>query len=487
MDQGDVRAERAAIDRAIDGATVCDLYARNAAHHAQQPALIWRDAGGSWHDSSWRAHREEIADVAVGLADLAVEPGDVVAIMAGNHLQHRVAEGAVLHAGAAVVSLDTGLAPERIAAIAADCGVKVAILDGLEVLARWDDLRAELPRLAQVVLLEEGHDHRYLDWASTWDELVRRGRRRRAAAPNAFDARWAEVRPDDAATILYPSAVPGPPRGATLTHRAVRWLLESARRALEPRTGGTGVSLQSPAHLRERIWNHYPALRDARATVLHPDATAVREALVIARPNAVVGAPGVWQDLLTGVDATIATEPDPRRRRLAARSIAVGREVAGLRREGLRMPPSLRVRHAVLDRVAGSPLRSALGLERCELLLSGPERTPVDVLAHLEGLGLPITEVFGTPATAGAISASTPGRQRSGTVGRPLPGVEVRRAADGEVLVRGGHVMAGYWGDAGATAEVLDRDGWLRTGHAGGIDHDGFLRITRRRRTTRDA
>jgi long-chain acyl-CoA synthetase len=402
--------------------------------------------------------------------------------MAGNRPEHLIADGGALHAAATPVSLYSTLAPEQIRHVAGDCGAKVAILDGPDVLARWEEVRPELGDLEHVILLDGGEDHRHLDWVSTWDDLLLLGRRRREADPDAFDARWAQVRPEDPATLIYTSGTTGPPKGVTLTHRNVRWMLESARRAFDVDLGATGISYLPLAHVAERMFSHYQALRNALDITFVAEVSRALEGVQRSRPAMFLAVPRVWEKMQAGLIAGIDAEPDARKRDLARKAVAAGREAVRLEREGRPVPLALRLRRAALDRLVLSKVRAKLGLDRCQVALCGAAPVSLDVLEFFAAIGLPINEVYGMTETTSATNANTPGRMRMGTVGPAMPGVEVRLDADGEVLVRGGNVMAGYWGNPEATREAIDADGWLRTGDLGAIDGDGFLSIVGRKK-----
>jgi long-chain acyl-CoA synthetase len=477
-----VLAERAEIDRAVDGQTLCDLYSRNAAQYGDWPALSWQADDGAWRSTTWREYRELCADVAVGLADLGVEHGDFVAIMAGNRPEHVVADGGALHAAATPVSLYMTLASEQIAHVAGNCGAKVAILENRDVIKRWEDLRGQLPALEHVVLIDDAEDFAHLDWVSSWSDLLARGRRGRAQDPDAFDARWAKVRPEDPATLIYTSGTTGPPKGVTITHRNVRWMLESARRAFPLEMGSTGISYLPLAHVAERMFSHWMGLRNATSVFFVNEISKALEGVQAARPAAFVAVPRVWEKMQAGLLAGIENEPDERRRALAQRAIALGRDKAGRERDGRPVPLATRLQHAVLDKLVLAKIRTRIGLDRCDIALSGAAPISMDVLEFFAALGLPIHEVYGMTETTSATHANTPGHLRMGTVGRPLPGVEVRIAEDGEVCVRGGNVMAGYWDEPEATAETIDGDGWLHTGDLGRVDAEGYLTIVGRKK-----
>jgi long-chain acyl-CoA synthetase len=477
-----VRSERAAIDREVEGKTLCDLYSRNAAHYGEWPALSWRDDGGTWRALTWSAYREQAADVAMGLADLGVAHNDFVAVMMGNRPEHLVADGGALHAAATPVSFYFSLASEQIAYVAANCGAKVAILENRDVLKRWEEIRGDIPTLEKVVLVEDAQDFTHLDWVISWDELVQRGRQRRAADPVAFDASWAQVRPEDPATLIYTSGTTGPPKGVMITHRNVLWMIASVRRAIELDMGLTTISYLPLAHVAERMFSHYVGLSYASSVFFAPEVAKAIEVVQEARPQVFLAVPRVWEKMQAGLLAGIDAEPDERKRGLARKAIAVGREAFRHELAGTSPPLASRLQRTVLDKLVLSKVRAKIGLDRCEFAISGAAPISLDTLEFFYAIGLPVHEVFGMTETTAATNGNVPGRTRFGTVGAPFPGVEVVLAGDGEVLMRGGNIMAGYWSAPEATAEAIDADGWMHSGDLGAIDADGFLRIIGRKK-----
>jgi long-chain acyl-CoA synthetase len=199
------------------------------------------------------------------------------------------------------------------------------------------------------------------------------------------------------------------------------------------------------------------------------------------RPIVAGGVPRVWEKLWAGLTAKLDAEP-PRRRRLADAAIAAGRQVVRRRQRGQAVPLALRARHALLDRLVLAKLRAAMGLDRCRYLISGAAPLAVDLAESLAALGLPVVEIWGLTEATGVATGNPPDGIRIGTVGPPLAGVELKLAADGEVLVRGPITTPSYLGQPEATGELLDADGWLHSGDVGALDDAGYLRIIDRKK-----
>jgi long-chain acyl-CoA synthetase len=479
----DATATRAAIDAAIDGRTLCDVLLRNAREHGDQPALAWKEADG-WQRLSWAGYRQAVAEVAMGLATLGVGRGDFVALMLRNRPEHLIADLAVVHLGATPVSLYNTLVPEQVGYITTHCEAKLAIVEDLGFLERFEKVREQLPALRRVVLVEDADAVAGQDQVVSLERLRAAGRDAPAADRDAFEAAWRRAQPDDPATLIYTSGTTGPPKGVVITHRNALWTAASVERTWPmPIAPGTPYLSYLPlAHSYERLCGHYACLWSAQQVHFCPDILRVMEYLPEVRPVSFVAVPRLWEKAHAGITAAIAAEPDERRRRLVARALTVGREAVRLEQAGKPVPAALRLQRMLFDRLVFSRIRSRIGLDRCRLAVSGAAPIAEEVLEFFLAVGLPIVEGYGLSENTAGATVNPVGRTRVGTVGLPLPGVEVRLDDDGEILIRGGNVTAGYYKEPEKTAETFDADGWLHTGDVGSVDDDGFIRVVDRKK-----
>jgi len=491
--QASAATERAAIDAEVSGKTLCDLLLRNAETYGDQPALSWNadgDGDGGWQHLTWRGYRDRVAEAAMGLAALGVGRGDFVAIMTRNRPEHLIADLAALHLGAVPVSFYNTLAPEQIAYIAAHCEAKVAVLDGRQFMERWEKVKDDLPNLTHAVLLEDAADFADYGWVRSWDVLLEGGRAALASADGRarFDAAWRQVTPDDLVTVMYTSGTTGPPKGVMTTHynalwtaaAVERWTRESNRAAWEP--GATYLSYLPLAHSLERLSGHYAAQWRATSVWFCPEVLRVVEYLPQVRPATFVAVPRLWEKAQAGITAALAAEPNPRRRRIAEQAIASGRQAVRLFQAGKPMPLGLRLRRALFERLVFSKIRHRMGLDRCLVAFSGAAPLAEDVLEFFLAIGIPLREGYGLTESTAPASLNLPERVKVGTVGPALPGVEMRVADDGELLIRGGNVAKGYYKDPEQTAATFGPDGWLHTGDVAEVDEDGFIRIVDRKK-----
>jgi long-chain acyl-CoA synthetase len=334
-----------------------------------------------------------------------------------------------------------------------------------------------------VILVEDADDFSGGDWVMSWEEAVESGRANLATSRDLFEETWKKVEPQDPATLIYTSGTTGPPKGVVLTHYNVLWTAASAKMLIpEWVPGSKCVSYLPLAHGAERTISHYLGMWVAGWTHFCPEVLQIFEYVPEVRPYAFLGVPRVWEKLQAGIMAKVAAEPNAVKRGIAMNAIEAGREAVSLETEGRPIPLALKLRRALADRLVLSKIRHTIGLDKCDVPLTGAAPITVDTLEFFAGIGLPLTEVYGmTEITAPAIT-NRPGEARIGTVGRPLPGVEIKLLDDGELLMRAGNVSPGYYKEPEKTAETFDEEGWLHSGDIATVDDEGFVRIVDRKK-----
>jgi long-chain acyl-CoA synthetase len=478
----DVIADRHEIDAAIAGRTVPHAFAETVAAQGDNPAYsdkIGLEPGAKgWRTLSWRELRETSLDVAAALVDLGVQPGDRVAIMGTNRIEHVVADLAALHAGAVPMSIYNTLSPSQVAYVAGHAEPSVVVLEGADQVARWS--KALASGTTQVVVMDADA---VTEGALTWEQLLERGRATRVQHQAEIDQRWQAIDPEQPVTILYTSGTTGSPKGVVITHRNVLFEVESSTRTARLEDAdNVGVSYLPYAHIAERVLGIYVPVVQGAPLHLIGDPAQLVGALGEVRPTRFFGVPRVWEKIQTGIGGLLAMETDETKKKAVADAMAVGLEYVESRQFSCTTSPELQARFEAADAAVLTPMKSMLGLDRVTWAGSASAPMPLETVRFFAGLGFSIFDIYGMTETSGSVTACGPDQFRLGTVGKAQPGIEMSIAEDGEILTRSPVNTVGYHQNPEATAELIDGDGWVHTGDIGEIDEDGFLKVVDRKK-----
>jgi long-chain acyl-CoA synthetase len=386
-----------------------------------------------------------------------------------------------MHAGATAVTLYSTLASPQVAYIAGHCEAKVAVLENLEYMKRWEAARPQLPNLEYVVLIEGAENYETVDWVLSWEDLAERGRELLAANSAAVDERAAQVQPDDIATLIYTSGTTGTPKGVVITHRNVLWTVESTERTIKLPQHPRLVSFLPLAHIAERAASHYLGMWYVGEVWYCPELTEVLEYVQEAKPTLFVAAPRVYERFQAGLLARLEGE-EGLKKTLAMGAIKTGQAVVRLRQEGKPVPVLTGLKHRLLERIVLAKILEGLGMGEVFIAVSTAAPIASELLEFFQGIGLPLYELWGMSELTGPGTMNVPGANKIGTVGRAFAGTEVKLADDGELMMRGGNVTAGYFKMPAETAETFLPDGWMVTGDIAEIDRDGFVSIVDRKK-----
>jgi long-chain acyl-CoA synthetase len=476
-----VLEQRAAIEQEAAGRTVCDLLQSAAEQWGERPAYSDRDAG-PWQSVTWAQTREQALRLAAAFIALGLQPGEKVALMLPNRLEHALADLGALHAGGVPVTFYPTLAPDQVAYMAANCDARIAVLDGAAELGRWQPVLAQLPGLKHVIVREPGAcpaGEPYLSWS----DFAALGAARQGGLADEVTARVAAIQPGDPTTLLYTSGTTGTPKGVIVTHASVIYELLATAATGNVRLHTRWVSYLPLAHIAERMFTLYGAVFNGwHVYFCHDASTGLVATVGEVKPTAFFGVPRVWEKIQAGIQALLAAETDEGNKAAVASAMATGLRYVQSCQYGHKTPPELAEAFAAAEAAVLAPIRSLLGMADVEIAISAAAPLPPDVGQFFAGLGVRILDVYGMTETAGAFTVNSLAAFRLGTVGRPVPGSEVRIAQDGEILTRGPLNTPGYLSLPEQTAELLDADGWLHTGDIGAVDEDGFLSVVDRKK-----
>jgi long-chain acyl-CoA synthetase len=426
------------------------------------------DGPSRWRDVTAGQFRDEVTALAKGLIAAGVSPGDRVALMSRTRYEWTLVDYAIWAAGAVTVPIYETSSAEQVEWILTDSGASAAFA---ETQAHADTIRQAGVAAVQNVWLIEGPDGTVAgpDGASVTDEQLEQHRTARKAA--------------DLATIIYTSGTTGRPKGCEITHGN---LLSDVRNAVEGslvevfEIAGSSTLLFLPlAHSFARIIQ--VGCLESGAILGHwPDTRTLAKALPEFRPTFLLAVPRVFEKVYnTAVQQASASKAKSRIFDAAAATAVAWSQAASS--DGAAPGQALRLRHALFDRLVYAKLRAAVGGKVAYAVSGG---APLgERLGHFfRGAGITILEGYGLTETSAAATVNRPSRNKIGTVGPPLPGVAIKIADDGEILLRGPNVFPGYWHNDAATAEVLDPEGWFGTGDVGSLDEEGFLQVTGRKK-----
>ncbi|MDR7475189.1 MAG: AMP-binding protein [Armatimonadota bacterium] len=446
-----------------------------------QQAALRRKRLGLWESVTWQEYAEQVRLVAHGLMALGVVPGERVGLVGENRPEWLFADLGIQSVGAWTTGIYTSSSPEQVHYILEHAGCRVFFVEGEEQLDKALEVRARLPALQQIVVMDPEGLRTFRDpQVLMWDEFLNLGRAHRAAHLGALQDRLAGIRADDVALLIYTSGTTGPPKGAMLTHRNILWTVEALAGALGFHPDDEVLSYLPLSHIAERMVSVLVPACHGYTVNFVENLDTVLDNLREVAPTILFAVPRIWEKLYSGVDLHMR-EADPLKRLAYRAAVAVGRRAAPYRQRGRPLPPGLRVLYGLSDLLVLHPLRRRLGLHRLRWALSGGAPVAPDILEYFWSLGVTVLQVYGQTEGSGPTTVHRTGDVRPETVGVPLPGVQVRLAEDGEILVRGGNVFVGYYKDPAATAATI-RDGWLYSGDVGVFDPDGHLRITDRKK-----
>jgi long-chain acyl-CoA synthetase len=465
---------------APDVATLADLPFHVMGRIAK-PLVLGRCREGGIDGLSAKEFFERVRDLSLGFRALGMEAGDRLAIVSESRPEWVLCDMAALTAGAVTVPIYPTLSASQARYILQDSGSKIAVVSTREQLDKVQQVRHLLPSLESVVVMDP-QVARGIASVLGLDEVTQRGHERMTAewgGGKAFKDDAKRVTPDQLATIIYTSGTTGDPKGVMLSHANLVSNMLAGASVLDVGQSDEALSFLPLSHSFERMVSFVYLFTGVSMIFAETMETIARD-IGLVRPTVLTGVPRVYEKLRARI-LEKGRAGSPIKARLFQWAVGVGQARAAAELRGKRPGALTAIQSRLADRLVFSKIRAGIG-GRLRFAVSGSAPLSPAVHEFFHGVGLPIVEGYGLTETAPILTVNPPAAPRVGTVGRAIPGVELRIASDGEILARGPNIMAGYYNKPDATAEILAGDGWLHTGDIGTIDDEGYLTITDRKK-----
>lgn len=454
--------------------TVGELFEGTVRTHGDRPALRWKQ-DGAWQTATWAEYGARARRVARALIALGVEPRRGVAIMSYNRPEWLLADLGAILAGAIPTGIYTTSAREQVIYIARHCEAAVVVVENAAYLELFESLRGDLPQLKAIVVMSGVASRGDV---LSWEDFEARGD---GVPESALAERLAAQRQDDPCTLIYTSGTTGPPKAVMISHGNVTFLAEVGGPTFAIGPSDRFLSYLPLSHIAEQCISVYMPMVGGSCAYFAESLEKLPENLREVRPTIFFGVPRVWEKFMGRAQARMAELKGTKKRLLDwARGVTLRYHQHLL--EGRALPVSLGAQYAAATRLVHAGLKARIGFDRCNIFITSAAPIGREVLDFFASVDIVLREVYGQSEVTGPTTVNTQRHTRLGTLGRPMPGVEVSIADDGEILARGQNICMGYYKEPQATAELIDSKGWLHSGDAGELDAEGYLRVTGRKK-----
>ena len=449
--------------------TLISMFEHSIQHYGDKPALAHKLKGDSYQDISYTELGESVAAFSKGLNTLGVVKNDRVAILSENRPEWAITDFGSLKTGALTVPMFSTLTAAQVSYILKDSGAKIICVSTEKQLEKVTAIRDELPGLEQTIIFDaiEGETPEGVIQFNAVCEL---------AGEDADHA----ASEDDLATIIYTSGTTGNPKGVMLTHANFISNVEACKSLIDVSEADVLLSFLPLSHVFERLGGHYvPLFSGAKIAYAESTFTVAQNMREVA-PTVMLSVPRLYETMHERILRAVQ-EGSSLKQKIFHWGVSVGSAVSSAIQQGKKPSAILGLQKSIADKLVFAKLKEATG-GRLRFFVSGGAALPQSIAEFFHAAGILILEGYGLTETSPVISLNYLEKWKFGTVGVPVPGIEVEIAEDGEILTRGPHVMKGYFNNDTATAEVIDEDGWFYTGDIGIIDEDGFIKITDRKK-----
>ena len=452
--------------------TLISMFEQSIQQHGSKPALAHKPKGGTYQDISYAKLGESVDAFSKGLNALGVQKDDRVAILSENRPEWAITDFGSLKVGAVTVPMFSTLTAAQVSYILNDSGAKIICASTEAQLKKVLSIRDDVPNLEHIILFDaiEGEIPegviQFEDVCGDPEETV--------------SGESSDTSEDDIATIIYTSGTTGNPKGVMLTHANFISNLQACKSLIDVSETDVLLSFLPLSHVFERLGGHYvPLFSGAKVAYAESTFTVARNMQEVS-PTVMLSVPRLYETMHDRVLSAVQAG-SPLKQKIFHWGVSVGSAVSSAIQQGKNPSALLQLKQGIADKLVFAKLKAATG-GRLRFFVSGGAALPQSIAEFFHAAGILILEGYGLTETSPVISMNHPAKWKFGTVGVPVPGVEVQIAEDGEILTRGPHVMKGYFNNEVETAEVIDADGWFYTGDIGLIDEDGFVKITDRKK-----
>ena len=451
-------------------------------------AVLQRDARvalrqkelGIWQEVTWREFGDHVRRIAMALAAHGFRPGDVASILANTRREWTYCDYGILCAGGVSSGVYPTDAASQVEYLCADSGSSILFVEDDEQLDKALQVRDRLPALKKIVVFDmEGlsgfDDPQVISLAAFEAEGAAYDR----ANPGEFDRRVDSRGVDDLAILVYTSGTTGRPKGAMISHRNLRWVMEHFPPEFDQSDQDDKMAFLPLCHIAERLFGQFLSLETGSRVNYVENPETVAENVREISPTIMLAVPRIWEKFYSAISIRIR-EASRMEQWAYTTAIGLGYRVADLRLAGRPVPAVLLLSYRVASFLALGNVRRAIGAHRCRFAVTGAAPISPELIRWYCALGVEMYEVWGMTETTGGGTANTPSARRLGSIGKAQPYNQMKLSPQGEILVKGDNVFMGYLNQPEKTRETIDPDGWLRTGDVGAVDEDGFFRITDR-------
>jgi long-chain acyl-CoA synthetase len=460
----------------MDTVTVLHRLIENERHRPDLPAYYVK-SGDDWLSTTWREFVSQVRQAARALIALEMEPKESVCILGFNRPEWVIMNLASMLAGGHSAGIYATNSPPEVQYVIEDSEASIILVENEEQWQKVDQVRDQLPRLEHVILMKGS----YIDdpIALDWDSFMSGGDE---VDLELIDQRLNEIDLEQLATLIYTSGTTGPPKGVMLSHKNLIWTAESGIELFDIKPTDSVLSYLPLSHIAEQMFTIHTAVCAGYQVYFaqYPPQKFINKNFREVSPTIVFSVPRVWEKFAEGVQTRL-DEMTGIKAGIAKWALRIGKKVSTLKNKGIAPTGWLAMQHALADRLVFANAKKGLGLSNARYCLTGAAPIAPEIIEFFNSLDIPLMEIYGQSEDSGPTTVSRPGANRIGKVGQAWPGVEVRLAEDGEILVKGPNVFMGYYNNPTGTASDLV-DGWLLTGDLGKFDEDGYLSIIGRKK-----